>query len=255
LVFCSFFDGVISQKCDGFLVASNLTDMNIGTTNIPHEGEEDYYNMWQKVRSMWSFAYDNYYDKYDWFHVGGDDMYLIVENLRLYLESDEIRTASNGGVFLPTGSETKQTPLYMGRRFAFETSMDDIYNSGGPGYTLNKAALKTLVVNGLPQFNVHEASFAEDLVIGRMLRKLGVYPYETKDESGGERYMPFTPSNHYSYRKPLDPSSYWYTKFSIDIKEGYDHFANYSVAFHYIKGTEMKRYHALLYGLCSEIAV
>ena len=27
-------------------------------------------NIWQKVRSMWSYVYDNYYEKYDWFHIG-----------------------------------------------------------------------------------------------------------------------------------------------------------------------------------------
>ena len=66
---------------------------------------------------MWSYVYDNYYEKYDYFHIGGDDLYLIVENLRLYLESEEIQLASNGGHYLPNGSEDTQIPLFMGRRF------------------------------------------------------------------------------------------------------------------------------------------
>ena len=125
-------------KCDGILFASNLTDPSLGTVDIPHEGIEEYDNIWQKVRSMWSYVYDNYYDKYDYFHSGGDDVYLIVENMRQYLESEEIQLASNGGDYLPDGSEEYQTPLYLGRRYALGGNRDNIFNSGGPGYTMNK---------------------------------------------------------------------------------------------------------------------
>jgi len=49
------------------MVASTKTDMKLGTVEIPHEGPEEYNNIWQKVRSMWSYVYDNYYEKYDWY--------------------------------------------------------------------------------------------------------------------------------------------------------------------------------------------
>jgi len=55
-----------SKKCDGFMVASTKTDRELGTVNIPHEGKEEYNNIWQKVRSMWSYVYDNYYEKVSW---------------------------------------------------------------------------------------------------------------------------------------------------------------------------------------------
>jgi glycoprotein-N-acetylgalactosamine 3-beta-galactosyltransferase len=240
-------------KCDGFMVGSNQTDRSLGTVYIPHEGEEAYNNIWQKVRSMWAYIYDNYYEKYDWFHIGGDDLYLIVENLRLYLESEEIRTASNGGIYLPDGTETMQTPLFLGRRFAYQGDMNDIFNSGGSGYTLNKAALKSIVVEGLPKIFPHAHTFSEDTMIARVLRQgFGVYPYETKDETGGERYMPFMPGHHYGYRMPADPSQDWYARYSINIKTGLDHCAARSVAFHYVKGTSMYRLHALLYHLCPD---
>lgn len=51
------------------MVGSNKTDPSIGAVNILHEGLEDYDNMWQKIRSMHAYIYDNYYEKYDWFHV------------------------------------------------------------------------------------------------------------------------------------------------------------------------------------------
>jgi glycoprotein-N-acetylgalactosamine 3-beta-galactosyltransferase len=104
---------------------------------------------------MWSYIYDNYYEKYDWFHIGGDDLVLILENLRCYVESEEIKTAAKGGVFLPDGTETTQTPLLLGRRFAYMGDLNDIFDSGGSGYTMNKAALKLLVTEGLVNYFPH----------------------------------------------------------------------------------------------------
>mmetsp|Transcript_3485 Transcript_3485/g.7914 ORF Transcript_3485/g.7914 Transcript_3485/m.7914 type:complete len:884 (-) Transcript_3485:35-2686(-) len=240
------------SKCDGFMVGSTKTNTSLGTVEILHEGKEEYDNIWQKVRSMWSYIYDNYYDKYDWFHIGGDDLFMIVENFRYYLESEEIKTAANGGIYLPVGNETEQTPLLLGRRFAYMGDMNNIFDSGGSGYTMNKAALKTLVVNGFPNYFPHMHTFSEDTMVARVFRKMGVYPYDTKDDHGGERYMPFMPGHHWSYHLPKDPSKDWYAKYSIDIKEGPEHSSPQSIAFHYVKGDDMKRLYALAYALCSD---
>ena len=57
------------------------------------------------------------------------------------------------------------------------------------GYTMNKAALKALVVTGFPNYFPHAHTFSEDTMVAKVFRKMGVYPYETKDENGSERYM------------------------------------------------------------------
>ena len=182
-------------KCDGSMIASTKTDLSLGTVNIPHEGPEEYNNIWQKVRSMWGYIYDNYYEDYDWFHIGGDDLFVIVENMRLYLESEEIQLAANGGETLPTGNEKVQVPLFLGRRFKEQGNWERVFNSGGSGYTMNKAALKALVVNAFPTCMPHYKTFAEDVMVAQCFRnKLKVFPYDTKDEYGGERYMPFAVS-------------------------------------------------------------
>ena len=180
----------------------------------------------------------------------GDDLFLIVENLRYYLESEEIRAAGNGGVYLPDGSETTQTPLFLGRRFKYGGDPDNIFNSGGSGYTMNKAALKLLVTEGFPNYFPHLKTFSEDTMVAKLLRKINnIFPYDTKDDAGGERYMPFEPGHHWSYYLG-DPKDDWYANYSIDIKEGPEHCSPQSVAFHYVKGNEMKRFFSLLYGLC-----
>lgn len=238
-------------KCDGYMIASDKTDKYLGTVNIAHEGTDTYNNIWQKLRSIWSYIYDHYYDKYDYFHIGGDDLYVIVENLRLYLESDEIRLAANGGYFFPNGNETHQYPLYLGRRFAYNGNMDQIFNSGGSGYTLNKAALKALVIYSFPTCMAYHQTFAEDVMVAQCLRqKLHIYPYDTKDNDGGERYMPFQPVHHLMYKIPEDKKTDWYAMYSIDIKEGLDHCSHQSVAFHYIDSDLMRKIHAILYGHC-----
>lgn len=182
----------------------------------------------------------------------GDDLFLLIENLRYYLESEEIRTAANGGVFLPDGTETKMTPLLLGRRFAYQGDMQDIFDSGGSGYTMNKAALKLLVTEGFPNYFPHLHTFSEDTMVAKVLRKFGVLPYDTKDDDGGERYMPFLPGHHYGYHLPSDVSKDWYAKYSINIKEGPEHCSPRSVAFHYVKDDMMKRLFALAYDKCPE---
>jgi len=240
-----------ANKCDGFMVGSTKTDKALGTVNILHEGEEEYNNIWQKVRSMWSYIYDNYYEEYDWFHIGGDDLYLLVENLRLYLESEEIQLASNGGELVPDGKQAFQVPLFLGRRFKKVGNAERMYNSGGSGYTMNKAALKALVVDAFPTCMPHRKTFAEDVMVAQCLRnKINVFPFDTKDNEGGERYMPFQPQHHLNYRPPKNLKDDWYANYSVDIKYGLDHCAAKSVAFHYIKGNMMKRLHAILYGKC-----
>merc|ERR1719491_2284202 len=160
--------GTWGPKCDGFMVASDRTDPDLHTVNILHEGEEEYGNIWQKVRAIWKYVYDNYYEEgYDWFHIGGDDLYVLVENLRLYLESEEIQLAANGGEYLPTKKPTKQLPLFLGRRFKEQGNENRIFNSGGSGYTMNKAALKALVVDGFPTCMPHLHTFAEDVMVAQ----------------------------------------------------------------------------------------
>ncbi len=101
-------------------------------------------------------------------------MFLIVENLRLYLESEEIVLASNGGRFMPDGTEEFQTPLFLGRRFAEGGDRNKMFISGGSGYTMNKAALKTLVVDAFPQCFPHMHTFSEDVMVATCLRKVNI---------------------------------------------------------------------------------
>lgn len=93
------------QKCDGYMAMSNLTDPSIPAVKIEHAGPEAYDNMWQKVRAIWTHVHRYYADQYDYFLLGGDDLFVIVENLRAYLQSQEIQDATGHG----------SKPIYLGR--------------------------------------------------------------------------------------------------------------------------------------------
>ena len=120
-------------KCDGFFAASTLTDPSIGAINLPHYGEEAYNNMWQKTRSIWAYIYDNYMNDYDYFWLGGDDYYLIVENLLKFLGTID---SSNGEARLIGHQIPKGGSNFCG---------------GGPGYVLNRMAVKRFVEEALPK--------------------------------------------------------------------------------------------------------
>ena len=92
------------SQCDGFIAFSNVTDLAVGAISIPHEGPEEYGNMWMKVRSIWQFVYDQrYVNKYDLFHIGGDDMYVIPNNIKRLVAGVDTVSVSY-----------KTQPLYLG---------------------------------------------------------------------------------------------------------------------------------------------
>jgi peptidyl-tRNA hydrolase len=93
-----------APKCDGHLVISDEEDEEALAVKLPHAGDEDYNNIWQKVRSIWSYVHTYYREEFDWFMIGGDDMYVIPENLKAYLGSEEFKDADI-------------KPYFLGRRF------------------------------------------------------------------------------------------------------------------------------------------
>ncbi len=48
-------------------------------------------------RSIWNYVYRHYSDQFDYFLLGGDDMFVLVENLLEYLGSEEIRAERDKG--------------------------------------------------------------------------------------------------------------------------------------------------------------
>lgn len=122
------------------------------------------------------------------------------------------------------------------------------YNTGGPGYLLNRAALKLLVHDILPSSPTSgRRTSEEDLYIAAVFRTFKanpVFPYPTIDGDLRNRFNTFNPHRLYVNNIP-----FWYKKFGNRFIKllGRGSYSNASVAFHYVKPEELRRQHYLKY--------
>jgi glycoprotein-N-acetylgalactosamine 3-beta-galactosyltransferase len=242
--------------CDGFLGFSTETIPELGLLHLKHAGNESYQNMWQKVRSLWAYIRLHYADDYDYFHLGGDDMYVLVENLRVFLDK------------LPSDHR----PLHLGQ---WVRQMHHPYVAGGPGYTLNRPALLALVDQALPTCKPHVMASYEDKLVSQCLQQISIFPYDTRDvQTGQQRYHDGQPSTIYKSRPKSGKGASFHARnqayfeslphprnqsiSAVGPQYGLDAAAAYSVSFHTIhNAVYMGRVHAILHQTCpadSELA-
>lgn len=241
------------QRCDGFMAASNKTDVSIGAVNILHEGPEAYNNMWQKVRSTWAYVHDNYLDDYDWFHIGGDNMFVIAENLRLAAYDETNR------------QKKKHSPIYMGGAMWVPPRKKWRICGGGAGYTLNRQALMRMVRQEFrkPHCAPNETTSEEDVFVANCLRKNIANCSNSFDDFKEQRYHPFDAQYHAAWKKWKVNNWHWQNllKFhNMDLsKETLESISSTTVSFHMtghkaittkFSDMGMRRYHAILYGHC-----
>jgi glycoprotein-N-acetylgalactosamine 3-beta-galactosyltransferase len=214
--------------CDGFLAFSTHSDPRLPAISLPHEGIEEYNNMWQKVRSIWSFVGKHYKSDFDWFYIGGEDLFVIPQNLKNYL-----------GNFDPSERH------FLGRRF--KGGGDGTYfNSGGSGYALSRASLQCLMENfDHPACSPNRHTPMEDVMIAKCLKEAcKISVTDTRDEQMRERFHPFAPASHYTWQHPVPPQKDWYEEYNKEwgLLLGKDCCAPDSIAFHYIKKPAMVRH-------------
>ncbi|CAM9235202.1 unnamed protein product [Ectocarpus sp. 8 AP-2014] len=244
-----------ARHCDGFVAFSDVADDAILSFKIKHEGPEEYSNMWQKSRAIWKYINFHYKDDFDWFVLGGDDLFLIVENLRKYLLSDEIIRAAGG---LQNGGTN---PMFLGRRLQRFGEQHRIYNNGGASYVMNQASVG-LLGNHLDDSRCqpHTKQSWEDVLVSRCLKVNGVMAFDTRDDLGRERFHPFSPAVHIGYQMPETPEDRlvsgflvggWYGIQAIELKFGLECCSQDSISFHYIDEQLMRRLYHLVYS-CPE---
>jgi hypothetical protein len=234
-------------RCDGFFAASTQTVPDIAAVDLPHRGAEEYKNMWQKTRSILAFLFDNYMDDYDYFHVAGDDTHVIVENLRNYLHLLE---SMEGG--------RDMRPLYLGLQALFvgrrKFGWEPVYNLGGPGYILNRLALRRLVTEALPTCRAEEVFFGEDLNVARCLYELGIFPVDTADVAHRQRFFNSNPAELAVYNPFFNgrwKHVYKHWAKNHGWRVGLDLVSTQAVAFHHLKSpVSMRRHHAIIYNSC-----
>ena len=220
--------------CDGFVAFSTESDPSLNAVKIEHQGEEAYMNMWQKLRSIWSYVHEHYASEYDFFFAGGEDLYVLPQNLRDFL----------------TGKDPSQ-PQLLGRRF--RDYGRNLFNSGGAGYVLSRGALAAFAEH--KDDAVCSPSLktpTEDVQIAKCLKNtVGIEPEDTRDSEGRERFHPFAPGHMLTIKPPAQGQPrdwfYDYTKEWPPLP-GAECCSSGSVSFHYLKKPAMVRHvHAVLY--------
>jgi glycoprotein-N-acetylgalactosamine 3-beta-galactosyltransferase len=243
--------------CDGFLVFSTANDPRIPAISIPHDGPEDYHNMWQKVRSILKFVATHYLDDFDFFYQGGDDMFVIPQNLKRYLQQ-----------ILDDDNKTAEDDYFVGRRFhGPDQSTYGFFNTGGAGYALSRGTLRKYVQEGWSNTNCSpEAHYSgEDILLSQcLLNVFGIELTDTRDSQLRERFHHFPPDVLYQWRPPADTSrvykwhplgegnNEWYFAYNRDWPPliGEMCCSPETVSFHYIKQPAMVRHLYALINSC-----
>ena len=262
------------HKCDGFMVASNVTKPSIGAVNIPHLGPEEYGTIWQKVRSMWAYVHDNYLDDYDFVYISGEDTYVIVENLRQMMYEAHMGTLYKDPKWRSTlnrevetweekhALDGKERPLYLGAIMPLGTNR--YLCAGGAGYVLNRPSIQRVIQN-LPYTHADRLDSREDFFVAAALRNQSVACSDTRDSTGAWRFHHLDAEFQYNYNRH-SPAAVWSPPFleksrGIRAELGLDGVSESSVSFHLtgfknaIASPErLRRYHAILYGHCDSKA-
>jgi glycoprotein-N-acetylgalactosamine 3-beta-galactosyltransferase len=229
-----------ASHCDGFLAFSTADDPRLPAISLPHAGKEEYNNMWQKVRSIWKFVGTNYLEEFDFFFQGGEDLFVIPQNLKRYLKD-----------LMDQDGKNSDDDFFVGRRFK-GYDKDNYFNSGGAGYALSRGTLRKYITEGWehPSCDAKTHSAMEDVMIARCLRNVfGIGLTDTRDSSLRERFHPFAPASHFFWRPPTEGNKDWYQDYNEEWPPllGEQCCAPDSVSFHYIKKPAMVRHlHAIL---------
>lgn len=257
------------QRCDKLLFFSNASDtivVGLGTSAelryevVQLDVPADHNHLWQKHKATLKYVHEHFRHDYDWFYKADDDAYVIMENLRTYLRRPEIV------------SRYKREPLQMGHRFNLTQELvsyyivDDrlenewrakwerwVFNSGGPGYVMNRLYLDKLV-SILPDWHCFSDRFSvmlpDDASVSFCMMWHDVYPWDTRDHRGRERWHADKPRG--VYYTNADNPNYWYVQYHQmigGVRPGDDCCAPDSVAFHYVAPPLMYHIERTLY-LC-----
>jgi glycoprotein-N-acetylgalactosamine 3-beta-galactosyltransferase len=258
------------KRCDGFFAASNYTDHSIGAIDLLHKGSEGYGNMWQKIRSMWTYAHQ-YYNEYDFFYICGDDVYVAVENLRAYVDGPEIERLENGYVDRILNRykdrskdwDTKRPrPLLLGTPIMHKDCPNP---DGGSGYMMNRAALE-LFAAGLSNFAVNETDSREDMYVGGYFCEQGMFLADTQHAIDKGWRFSYGAEKSHSYKggyRPFSPEDLK-KRFGYEIPLGGDCVSEEQISFHfkleekrltnhgYKTSDLMYRYEAIFYDWCED---
>lgn len=128
-----------------------------------------------------TYIHTHYGNEYDYFHFNGDDVFLIVENLKAFLQEKQ-----------PQYVGMWRAPYHLKhwRNNLAEVHPDFYYPLGGAGYTLSRETLRLLVQELFPVCEATTDESEEDYYVARCLWPAGIRAEPYWDETGANMYNP-----------------------------------------------------------------
>lgn len=198
-------------RCNKLIFVSNVTDNELGSMKL--QLNDNYRDLWGKTKHVLTYAYEHFYNEFDWFYKADDDTYAILDNMRYMLSA-----------------YSPNDPIYFGKKFKFGHKLG--YFSGGAGYVMSKRALQKFVLEAIPDKKKcrQTEDGPEDWELGICMYNIGVYPGDGRDQFKREKFFPFHPEMHlFAW-----PSPWYWSRIYYPTDEGLDCCSNYTISFHYI---------------------
>jgi len=102
-------------------------------------------------------------------------------------------------------------------------------------------------LDGPPCFP-HQRGFWEDVNVANCLREAeNIMPMDTRDMNERERFHPFQPGGHLTYRPPRNGGKDWYPDYNPDLKFGYECCSEDSISFHYSPANDLRNMFRYMY--------
>ncbi|PAV58234.1 hypothetical protein WR25_16482 [Diploscapter pachys] len=163
---------------------------------------------WEKIRRVFQYAIEKLPRKYDWYLRADDDAYVIVENMRQFLSK-----------------YSPNNPYFFGYKWNFFVSHGF---ADGATYILSQPAAKAFVEvmkNSTLCPDHHRAE--EDQEVARCLAHMKIFPSDTRDEEGSDRFQHFHPLEQFDMYKDEFAQKYAYYEIREVFIEKYHLPSNY----------------------------
>lgn len=188
-------------------IPSNAHILYVNVTRTQSDGSR---NIWEKSHRMWHKLFTDHINEAEWFLKVDDDTFLMVENLRRFLQ-----------FYNPS------VPHYMGHTLLHTWKWTNMVFNSGVVYAISRGALNKVgpVLGDMPNVGKGKARHcydrsgqAEDVSIAACLREVGVLPDNTISSDGRQRFLALSigGTRREKWRKDF---WYWRNK-PEDVKDG-----------------------------------
>lgn len=215
------------KRCDKLLFVSEQTDKSLPVLKVSVDHGREH--LTAKTMAAFDHIFEDHFKEADWFLKADDDTYVVVENLKYFLST-----------------QNSSEPVYFGHHF--KTIVKQGYFSGGGGYVLSKEALRRY--SKRQKGACRDDLGAEDAEMGKCMEVLGVRTGDSRDKLGRSRFHCFNPETHIHGGYP----DWYYSYDKYGAQKGIESISDYAITFHYVSveqlyNLEFYIYHLRPYGI------